>query len=62
MIKPQTITIEKNGFAIIPEKEYLNLLQDVDDLKKILKRRDESGIEAKIFFKKIAGKNERSAK
>lgn len=56
MIKPQTITIEKKRFAIIPEKEYLNLLQDVVDLKKVLKRRNESGIEAKTFFKKIAEK------
>ncbi len=56
MIKPQTIAIEKKRFAIIPEKEYLNLLQDVVDLKKVLKRRNESGIEAKTFFKKIAEK------
>lgn len=35
MIKPQTITIEKKRFAIVPEKEYLNLLQDVVDLKSV---------------------------
>ncbi len=62
MIKPQTITIEKKRFAIVPEKEYLNLLQDVDDLKKVLKRRNESGIEAKVFFKKLAEKNKQPAK
>jgi hypothetical protein len=45
----------------VPEKEYLDLLQDVDDLKKVLKRRNESGIEAKVFFRKLAGKNKRPA-
>ncbi|MGI8952271.1 MAG: hypothetical protein ACR2FN_11910 [Chitinophagaceae bacterium] len=57
MIKPQTITIEKKRFAIVPENEYLNLLQDVADLKKVLKRRKEPGMEAMAFFKKLAEKN-----
>ncbi len=61
MIKPQTITIEKKRFAIVPEKEYLDLLQDVADLKKVLKRRQEPGIEANMFFKKLSEKNKRFA-
>ncbi len=62
MIKTQTITIEKKRFAIVPEKEYLNLLQDVADLKKVLKRRKEPGMEANIFFKKLGEKNKLFAK
>ena len=58
----QTITIEKKRFAILPEKDYLNLLQDVEDLKKVLKRRNESGTEAKEFFKKLAEKNNSKGK
>lgn len=57
MIKTQTIIIEKKRFALVPEKEYLDLLQDVADLKKVLKRRSEPGIEAKAFFKKLANEN-----
>lgn len=62
MIKAQTITIEKKRFAIVPEKEYLDLLQDVADLKKVLKRRKEPGIEATLFFKKSAEKSKLIAK
>ncbi len=62
MIKPQTITIEKKRFAIVPEKEYLDLLQDVADLKKVLKRRKEPGMEANLFFKKSAEKSTLFAK
>ncbi len=62
MIKPQTITIEKKRFAIVPEKEYLDLLQDVADLKKVLKRRKEPGIEATLFFKRLGEKNKLIAK
>ncbi len=51
MIKPQTITIEKKRFAIVPEKEYLDLLQDVADLKNVLKRRKEPGMEEPFFLK-----------
>jgi hypothetical protein len=56
MTSTQTITIENKRFAIIPEKDYLNLLQDIEDLKKVLKRRNESGMEANSFFKKLAEK------
>lgn len=62
MTATQTIVIEKKRFAIVPEKEYLNLLQDVEDLKKVLKRRKEPGQEANIFFKKLAEKNKRRGK
>lgn len=53
MTTTQTLTIDKKRFTIVPEKEYLNLVQDIADLKKVLKRRKEPGIEAKEFFKKL---------
>lgn len=59
MITMQTITIGKKHFAVVPEKEYLELLQDVADLKKVLKRRKEPGTEAREFFEKLS-KKERS--
>ena len=51
-----SIRIESKKYRIIPEDEYLTLLQDIRDLKKVLKRRSESGIEARLFFKTAGGK------
>lgn len=52
-MKVQTLVIENKRFAIIPEKEYLGMKEDIDDLKTVFKRRDEKGIEAKLFFDKL---------
>jgi hypothetical protein len=52
-MKVQTITIEKKRFAVIPEKKYLSLLEDMADIKKVLKRKNESGVEAVAFFSKL---------
>ncbi len=52
-MKVQTITIEKKRFAIIPEKEYLTLLEDINDIKKVFKRKSETGMEASLFFNKL---------
>jgi len=62
MTKAQTITIEKKRFTILPEKEYLDLLQDIADLKKVMKKRNEPGMEAKAFFKNLAAKNKTAKK
>lgn len=62
MVKAQTITIENKRFAILPEKEYLDILQDIADLKKVIKRRKEPGTEAGTFFKNLAAKNKASKK
>lgn len=56
MTNTQTITVDKKRFAVVPEKEYLELLQDVADLKKVLKRRKEPGTEAREFFEKLSKK------
>ena len=56
MSNTQTITVDKKRFAVVPEKEYLELLQDVADLKKVLKRRKEPGTEAREFFEKLSKK------
>lgn len=55
-MKAQTITIEKKRFAIIPEKEYLGLLEDINDIKKVLKRKNETGAEAGLFFSRLRNK------
>jgi hypothetical protein len=55
-MKVQTLTIEKKRFALIPEKEYLSLVNDVADIKKVLRRRQETGIEANLFFEKLKAK------
>lgn len=52
-MKVQTLVIENKRFAIIPEKEYLGMKEDIADLKTVFKRRDEKGIEAKLFFDKL---------
>jgi len=55
-MKVQTLTIEKKRFAIIPEKEYISLLNDIADIKKVLSRKQESGMEANLFFEKLKTK------
>lgn len=55
-MKAQTIIIEKKRFAIIPEKEYLGLLEDISDIKKVFKRKNEPGMEAGLFFTKLKNK------
>lgn len=52
-MKAQTLVIEKKRFALIPEKEYLSMKQDISDLKMVFKRRNEKGTEAKLFFDKL---------
>lgn len=51
-----SIKIEQKKYRLIAEDDYLALLQDIKDLKKVLKRRSESGIEARTFFKTAEGK------
>jgi len=46
-----SIKIENKKYRIIAEEDYLSLLNDLKDLKKVLKRRSEKGTEAKEFFK-----------
>jgi hypothetical protein len=48
-----SIKIDSKKYRIISEDDYLTLLQDIKDLKKVLKRRSEDGMEAKAFFKTI---------
>jgi hypothetical protein len=55
-MKAQTIIIDKKRFAIIPEKEYLGLLEDINDIKKVFKRKNEPGIEAALFFTRLKNK------
>jgi len=45
-----TLTIDKKKYRIIPEKEYRQLIEDLRDLRTILKRRNEKGMEAEKFF------------
>jgi hypothetical protein len=46
-----SIKIDSKKYRIIPEEDYLTLMQDIKDLKKIIKRRTETGMEARLFFK-----------
>jgi hypothetical protein len=48
-----TITIEKKKYRLIPEQEYKAILADIADIKKVLKRKDESAIDADTFFKNL---------
>jgi len=52
-MKVQTITIEKKRFAVIPEADYLTLIEDINDIKKVFKRKNETGMEASAFFQKL---------
>lgn len=45
------IKIDNKKYRLIPEEEYKTLLRDISDLKKVFKRRDEKGMEAREFFK-----------
>ena len=46
-----TVKIDSKKYRIILESDYMTLLQDIKDLKKVLKRRNEKGMEAREFFK-----------
>ena len=46
-----SIKIDTRKYRIIPEEDYLILMRDIKDLKKVLKRRSEPGMEARAFFK-----------
>lgn len=45
-----TLTIDKKKYRILPEKRYQQLIEDLRDLRTILKRRNEKGMEAEKFF------------
>ena len=49
----QTLVIEKKKFRLVPEKEYIQLKDDLRDLNIILKRRNEKDMEARAFFAKV---------
>lgn len=46
----QTIIIDKKKYRLIAEKEYMQLKEDLRDLRTILKRKPEKGTEARAFF------------
>ncbi len=48
-----TLIIDKKKYRLIAEKEYLQLKEDLRDLRTILKRKNEKGTEAKEFFGKF---------
>jgi len=50
------IKIENKKYRVISEEDYLTLLNDIKDLKKVLNRRTEKGMEARAFFR-ASGKN-----
>ena len=45
------IKIENKKYRIISEQDYITLMEDIKELKKVLKRKVEKGTEAKAFFK-----------
>jgi len=45
-----TLTIDKKKYRIIPEKEYRQLIEDLRDLRTILKRRNEKVWRLKSFL------------
>jgi hypothetical protein len=51
-----TLTIDKKKYRVIPEKEYKQLVEDIKDLRTILKRRNEKGVEAEKFFASLEKK------
>jgi hypothetical protein len=55
-MKTTQIKIESKKYRLIAEEDYQAILQDIKDLKKVLQRRREPGIEARQFFKGIEGK------
>lgn len=52
----QTLIIDKKKYRLIAEAEYLKLKEDLKDLRIILKRRNEKGMEANEFFAKLEKK------
>jgi len=52
-----SVKIDNKKYRIIPEEDYLALIQDINDLKKVFKRRAEKGTEARDFFKKAESRS-----
>lgn len=52
----QELTIDKKKYVLLSAKEYSSMKQDIIDLKKVFSRRNETGLEAKQFFKEFAAK------
>ncbi len=48
-----SVKIDNKKYRIISEEDYRTLMQDISDLKKVLKRRSEKGIEANKFFEEL---------
>ena len=55
------VKIDNKKYRIISEEDYLTLIRDINDLKKVFKRRSETGVEAHAFFDAIAAKKSKSA-
>ena len=51
-----SVKIDNKKYRIISEEDYLALIRDINDLKKVFKRRSEKGMEARSFFKKAETK------
>ncbi len=51
-----SVKIDNKKYRIISEEDYLTMIRDINDLKKVFKRRSETGIEAHTFFETIAKK------
>lgn len=49
-MKYPTVTIDHKKYILIPNEEYLTIKQDIEDLKKVFHRKDESGKKASAFF------------
>ena len=48
-----TVKIYNKKYRIISESDYAALLQDIKDLKKIMKRLNEPGINVHEFYKNV---------
>ena len=48
-----TLVIEKKKYRLIPNEEYLQLMEDIRDLTIIASRKDEKTIDAKKLFETI---------
>ena len=53
----QELIIDKKKYVLIPAKEYATVLEDLSDIKLVLERRKETGMEANAFFNKLKNKN-----
>ena len=51
-----SVKIDNKKYRIISEEDYLTVIRDISDLKKVFKRRSEPGMEAHAFFETIAKK------